>query len=81
MVEAFREDILIMMHILGGMPARSWEILKVRYSNIEYGGIRNIIIDWGLVYFVTLYHKNYRNSDQVKIIYRYLPRKVGELVI
>ena len=70
-----------MMHMLGGMPARSWEILEVRHSNTEYGGVRNIIIDRGLVCFVTSYYKNYRSSDQVKIIHWYLPREVGELVV
>ncbi|KAM7182564.1 hypothetical protein V8F33_014215 [Rhypophila sp. PSN 637] len=57
-VETFREGMLTIMHMLGGMPAR---------SNTAYGGVRNIIIDRGMVCFV-------------KIIHRYLPRDAGELL-
>ncbi|KAK4206220.1 hypothetical protein QBC37DRAFT_329190 [Rhypophila decipiens] len=80
-VDMFREGMLTIMHMLGGMPARSWELLEIRHSNTANGGVRNIIIDRGMVCFVTLYHKNYRSSEQVKIIHRYLPREAGELLV
>ncbi|KAI1663156.1 ATP-dependent DNA helicase Q5 [Pyrenophora tritici-repentis] len=35
----------------------------------------------GMVVFVTRYHKGYKVSGDVKIIHRYLPREVGELVV
>ncbi|GME31522.1 hypothetical protein B0A49_14047, partial [Neofusicoccum parvum] len=35
----------------------------------------------GLVVFVTRYHKGYAMSGDVKVIHRYLPREVGELVV
>ncbi|KAK4158609.1 zinc knuckle [Cladorrhinum sp. PSN259] len=69
------------MHLLGSILAQSWEILKIRYSNTEYSGVQNVIINRRIVCLMTLYYKNYRSSDQVKIIHRYLPRKVGELVV
>jgi hypothetical protein len=31
--------------------------------------------------FITQYYKGYNVSGDVKIIYRYLPREVGELVV
>ena len=31
--------------------------------------------------FVTTYHKNYRSSGKMKIIHRYLPREVGEVLL
>jgi hypothetical protein len=34
-----------------------------------------------LVAFVTTYHKGYRNSGNIKIIHRYLPREIGELLV
>ncbi|KAG9380630.1 RecQ Superfamily II DNA helicase [Pyrenophora tritici-repentis] len=34
-----------------------------------------------MVVFVTRYHKGYKVSGDVKIIHRYLPREVGELVV
>jgi hypothetical protein len=34
-----------------------------------------------MVVFITRYHKGYKVKDNVKIIYRYLPQEVGELVV
>ncbi|KAM7210418.1 hypothetical protein V8F06_014191, partial [Rhypophila decipiens] len=59
-VETFREGMLTIMHMLGGMPARSWELLEMRHSNTAYGGVRNIIIDRGMVCFVTSVNTNGR---------------------
>jgi superfamily II DNA helicase RecQ len=77
----FREKLAVLMHITGGQPARGPEILSVRHSNTIKGGHRNIFIEDGMVVFVTRYHKGYNVSGDVKIIHRYLPREVGELVV
>ena len=77
----FREKLIALMHITGGQPARGPEILSVRHSNTAKGGHRNIFIEDGMVVFVTRYHKGYAVSGDVKIIHRYLPREVGELVV
>ena len=45
------------------------------------GGHRNPFIEDGTVVFVTRYHKGYEVTGDVKIIHRYLPREVGELVV
>ena len=45
------------------------------------GEHRNIFIEDGLVVYVTRYHKGYTVSGDIKIIHRYLPREVGELII
>ena len=34
-----------------------------------------------MVHFVTGYHKGYGNSAKLKIIYWFVPREVGELVV
>lgn len=81
MVDKYREGMLMMMHMLGGMPARAWEIIEIRHTNTAYGGVHNIMVDRGMVVFVTLYHKNYCSTDQVKVIHRYLPREAGELLL
>jgi hypothetical protein len=80
-VVEFREKLAVLMHISGGQPARGPEILSVRHSNTVQGGHRNVFIEDGMVVFVTRYHKGYNVSGDVKIIHRYLPRKVGELVV
>jgi superfamily II DNA helicase RecQ len=77
----FREKLAVLMHIAGGQPARGPEILSIRHSNTIKGGHRNIFIEDGMVVFVTRYHKGYNVSGDVKIIHRYLPREVGELVV
>jgi hypothetical protein len=69
------------MHITGGQPARGLEIIIVRHSNTVKGGHRNIFIEDGIVVFATRYHKGYNVSGDVKIIHRYLPRQVGELLV
>lgn len=80
-VAEFREKLLLLMHITGGQPARGPEILSIRHSNTAKSGHRNIFVEDGLVVFVTRYHKGYAMSGDVKIIHRYLPREVGELVV
>jgi hypothetical protein len=80
-VVEFREKLAVLIHISGGQPARGPEILSVRHSNTVQGGHRNVFIKDGMVVFVTLYHKGYNISGDVKIIHRYLPREVGELVV
>ncbi|GME31336.1 conserved hypothetical protein [Neofusicoccum parvum] len=80
-VAEFREKLLLLMHITGGQPARGPEILSIRHSNTAKGGHRNIFVEDGLVVFVTRYHKGYAMSGDVKVIHRYLPREVGELVV
>jgi hypothetical protein len=80
-VVEFREKLAVLMHVSGGQPARGPELLSVRHSNTIQGGHRNVFIEDGMVVFVTRYHKGYNLSGDVKIIHRYLPRKVGELVV
>jgi hypothetical protein len=80
-VTRFQEKMLVLMHIAGGQPARGTELLSIRHSNTEKGGHRNIFIEDGMVVFVTQYHKGYAMSGDVKIIHRYLPREIGQLLV
>lgn len=80
-VERFQELLWGLMHLCGGQPARAPELLGMRWKNTAYGGVRNIFIEEGLVAFVAQYHKGYRSSGNIKIIHRYLPREVGELLV
>jgi hypothetical protein len=80
-VVEFCEKLAVLMHISSGQPAQGPEILSVRHGNTVQGGHRNIFSKDGMVVFVTRYHKGYNVSGNIKIIHRYLPRKVGELVV
>jgi hypothetical protein len=77
----FLERLLLLVHITGGQPARGTELLTLRWRNSSHSDIRNIFMDNGMLCFVTSYHKNYSTSSTCKIIHRYLPAEVGELML
>ncbi|KAJ6438732.1 translation initiation factor IF3 [Purpureocillium lavendulum] len=78
--EQFRERLWMLMHMVAGQPARSTEILGIRFINTINGGVRNIMAHNRMMCFVTSYHKGYRYKAEGKIIYRYLLREIGELL-
>lgn len=80
-VERFREKLWLLMHIVSGQPARTPELLNIRYRNTSNGGARNIFVSKGQICFVTAYHKNFQQSGQAKIIHRFMPRAVGALLV
>jgi hypothetical protein len=53
----FMDRLLVLMHVTGGQPARSTELLSIRYCNTATGSRRNIFVEKGLVVYVTEYHK------------------------
>ena len=79
-VERFQE-VLFALKMLLSQPPRVPELFGMRWKNTAYGGVRNIVIEEGLVGYVAQYHKGYRSSGNIKIIHRYLPREVGELEV
>ena len=80
-ITLFLEKLLILIHISGGQPARAPELLSLQYNNSIKSGLRNIFYENGLICFVTYYHKGYSISNSTKIIHRYLPREIGELLV
>jgi hypothetical protein len=69
------------MHINRGQAERTLELLGIWWENTEQGAVRNIFIKDGLVAFATTFHKGYHSSGNIKIIRRYLPRKIGGLLV
>ena len=80
-IQLFLEKLLILAHIIGGQPPRAPELASIRYSNSTTTGVRNIFVESGFVYFVTYYHKGYTIQGSTKIIHRFLPREIGELLV
>ncbi|RSL82730.1 hypothetical protein CEP52_016890 [Fusarium oligoseptatum] len=80
-VNQFMERLFMLMHMVGGQPARATEILGIRHINTVNGGVRNIFAHNGMTCFVTAYHKGFRATGQVKVIHRYLPQAIGELLV
>ena len=77
----FRGRFFVAVHMTEGQPARTPELLSIRHSNSIRGEYRNVFIEDGMVVIVTRYHKGYHVRGQEKIIHRYLPREVGELLV
>jgi superfamily II DNA helicase RecQ len=80
-VAEFLEKLLVAVQFTWGQPARAPELLSIRHANSIMGGPRNMFIEDGMVVLVTRYHKGYQMQGDVKIIHRYLPREVAELLI
>lgn len=76
-----KKALLLLVHLTGGGPGRGTEILTVRHRNDSTGEGRGVFIDGGLVDIVVGYHKGYGYSAKSKIIHRFLPREVSELLV
>src|ERR1700733_8882251 len=72
-IDRFLELLLLGFHLCRGQPGQAPKVLGLRWKDTGQGGTRNIFIENGLVAFVTGYHKGYRSSRNIKIIYWYLP--------
>lgn len=79
-MRVFREHLLVLVHMTGGLPARGTEVVTVQYMNSPNGESRGIFIKDRLMVYVTIYYKGISASAKAKIIHRYLPREVGELL-
>jgi hypothetical protein len=80
-VDSFLRRLLLLIHITGGQPARSTELLTIRWCNSSDGLRRSIFMENGLIYMVTSCLKGYSITGSTKIIHRYLPPKISELVV
>src|SRR5882762_7221704 len=80
-VVSFREKLVVLVHITRGQPARGPELLSIRHTNTASGRHRNVFIEDGYVAMATTYHKGNSSTLSPRIIHRYMPREVGELVV
>lgn len=78
-IDTFLEGLLLLIHITSGQPARGSEITSLQHTNSTFH--RNIFIENGLIALVTSYHKGYTCTGSTKIIHRYLPKEVSELLV
>jgi hypothetical protein len=78
-VTDFLELLLLFTQLTGGQLARGTELISLRYLNLTFH--RNVFVEHRLVAIVTSYHKGYSSQGSTKIIQRYLPRTVSELLI
>ena len=78
-VRDFLELLLVLIHMTAGQPARGEEITPIRHRN-GFLQERNIFVIDEQVMFVTRYHKSQALFGRPKVIPRFLPWRVGQLV-
>lgn len=79
LVRKFEELLLILTHLTGGQPGRGEEITGLRLVN----GInrdRSVFVIDGEVVLVTQYHKSLAHFDSPKVIPRFLPPRIDQLM-
>jgi hypothetical protein len=54
--------------------------MSIRHRNSERER-RNIFIEDRIVVFVSRYYKGFHVENDIKVIFRYLPRKIREVVV
>jgi len=79
-IDRFLGYLAFLTHLTSGQASRGTELLSLRFQNTQ-GGLRNVFLDRGLIMLVTGYHKGYNHSGYTKVVYRYLPKPVGELLV
>lgn len=76
-----RQSLAALVHMTGGAPPRGSELVSIKFKNSANSDSRGIFIEDSVVCFVTRYHKNIGQTGTGKVIHRYVPREVGELVV
>jgi superfamily II DNA helicase RecQ len=76
-----QELLLFICHFTGGPPSRGPEILSVRHRNTANGGLRNIGIENGLMFFTPRTHKNFMQRGTEKIVHHFLSQEGGEILM
>ncbi|KAK6428171.1 hypothetical protein LTR95_015687, partial [Oleoguttula sp. CCFEE 5521] len=80
-VRRFKEESMVLVHVSAGAPARASELISIQHQNRpQAGSQRRIFIDNGMAAFITGYHKGYKMGHRVRIVHRYVPREVREVV-
>jgi hypothetical protein len=80
-INSFLERLLLLIHLTAGKLARGTGLLSLRYCNTVKGHHRNSFIENGLISTVTACQKGYNMVGSTKIIHRYFPKEVSELVV
>jgi superfamily II DNA helicase RecQ len=78
-MDCFLELLLCSVHVTSGQPGRGTEITTIRHRN----GIlqdRNIFVADGQIMTVVRYHKSQSQWDKPKIVPRFLPPQLGQVM-
>jgi hypothetical protein len=78
-VDRFLEMLLCSVHITSGQPGRGSEITTMRHRNGTLQD-RNIFVADGQIMTVVRYHKSQSQWDKPKVVPRFLPPQLGQVV-
>ena len=78
---SFLGRLLLVIHLTSGQPARGTELLCIQWRNAQAGFRRTINVENGLVSLVNSSIKGYSMEGSTKIIHRYLPFEVSEMLV
>jgi hypothetical protein len=79
-VDRFLTLLMVCVHMTSGQPGRESEITTIRYQN----GLlqdRNIFVMDGQVMTVVRYHKSQSQWDKPKVVPRFLPPRLGQVMV
>ena len=68
-VARFKEKLAVAVYLTSGAPARAPELLSIQHVNTNTNVRRNIYIKDGMVVFISMYHKGFYSSNNIKIIH------------
>ncbi|KAK3619760.1 hypothetical protein LTR22_025865 [Elasticomyces elasticus] len=81
-LKRWKEGILALVHMSAGAPACATELVSIQQVNGKNArSHRGILIDQGMVAFVTSYHKGFSASQEPMCVYRFVPQEAGEFVV
>ena len=80
-IARFRKKLAILVYIIKNQPSRASELLSLQYINTETNRRRNIFIEDRIITLVSVYHKEFYVNNDIKVIHRYMPREVKELLV
>ncbi|KAK4893307.1 hypothetical protein LTR49_028508 [Elasticomyces elasticus] len=81
-VRRFKKELIVLVYLSGGAPAQATELISIQHQNGQHSqGQRGVFIQDGMAAFVTQYHKGYSASKRIKVVRRFVPREVSEVVV
>lgn len=76
----FKEKGIVLKHLSGGAPGRSTKLISIQCENGKHArSQRGIFMDNGMLSFVTSCHKDFRASQSMKIVHRFVPEQGWEM--
>lgn len=72
-------DLMVLMHVTGGSPARKTELATIRIVN-SANRHRNIFLDGDNIYYAVAYHKTTQQRNNYRPTFHFVPPVVSKLI-